>query len=217
MVSQQFHLGDIKDFFLNALFPRFCLSCGQEGDIVCARCASEFDDVLTWDGGEHFASFAYGNALIHDLIKAWKYDYDQSAFEYLKRFAEPTIKDIKAMIEQANVEAVGFVPLSPKRERERGFNQARMIAGWIGQTCDRPVVDLLSRRETKGHQAERTDEERKAAMSNSPFSFKGEKHKKSVLIVDDVWTTGSTLLAAQTALKDGGVERVVFYTLAKGR
>jgi competence protein ComFC len=75
---------------------------------------------------------------------------------------------------------------------------------------------LLRREERKGHQAEKTEEERKEAMKESPFSVKGGVSGLRIVIVDDVWTTGSTLKAAERTLREGGAESVRFLTVAKG-
>lgn len=207
-------MGRITDVIFDALFPRYCLSCKEEGSILCKSCEEKFDDRLT---GER-AMFAYGNPIIRDLIKTWKYHYDWSAWEALKRLSD--VGSTRASALRERIDAITFIPLSKRRFAERGFNQAEEIAKWIGEVRSIPVKNFLERKESVGHQAERTDEERKTAMQQNPFSYnpqpKAQNHKK-ILLVDDVWTTGATMEAASKALKEGGVEEVFFYTLAKGR
>jgi competence protein ComFC len=162
-------MGGIAAFFLDAVFPRYCLSCSTEGKLVCATCERDFSDLLYERRGDHFASFAYGNPLIRDLIKHWKYDFDQSAFEDLKRLASPTMPALREFLEREGVEVITCIPLSKRRMAERGFNQAEMIARFISEESGITVEHLLDRKESVGHQAERTDEERQEAMKESPF------------------------------------------------
>ena len=157
-------MGGLITFILDACFPRFCLSCKEEGNLVCARCQESFDDILKHERGDHFASFAYGNPLIRNLIKAWKYDFDPSAFQHLKDLGESTLPEVRDLLKRGGVQVIVPLPLSERRERERGFNQSKMIAEWIGRECETEVADLLRREEGRGHQAERSDEERKEAM-----------------------------------------------------
>jgi ComF family protein len=210
-------MGRIMRCILDACFPRFCLSCKEEGSLVCESCKENFDDILKHEGGDHFASFAYGNPLIRNLIKAWKYDFDSSAFGHLKQLGEETLRDVGDLLKKGGVQVIVPLPLSERRERERGFNQSRMIADWVGANCGTEVAELLRREEGRGHQAERTDEERKEAMKESPFIYRGKDVPVSVLLVDDVWTTGATMEAASRILKNAGVQTVLYYTLAKGR
>jgi ComF family protein len=210
-------MGAVISFILDACFPRYCLTCKEEGSLVCGEHARNFTDVLKYEGGDHFASFAYGNPLVRDLIKAWKYDFDSSAFSHIKKLGESTIPTLRELLKGERMEAIVPLPLSKRRENERGFNQSMVIGKWIEEFSAIPVKEILLRKESSGHQAERTDEERKAAMQDSPFSFKGGEVPESVLLVDDVWTTGATMEAAARTLKAAGVERVFFYTLAKGR
>ncbi len=212
-------MGGIVSTVLDALFPRYCLSCREEGGLVCGKCQNDFQDILKYERGDHVVSFAYGNPLIRDLIKTWKYHYDMSAFWKLQELAEPTLGDLRAFIKQEDIRAISFIPLSHRRECERGFNQAKMIAEWVGRECDVHVEHLLGRKEKSGHQAERTDEERKEAMKDSPFVVRktAPLSAQRILLVDDVWTTGATMKSAAQALTENGVEKVLFYTLAKGR
>lgn len=202
---------------LDALFPRFCVACGGEGGLLCKQCA------VTWwheppEGEEnHVAFFAYANPVVRQLICAWKYDYDMSAFRALQEQAKELLPEFKEEIKKLNVQAVVPLPLSPRRLRERGFNQSQMIAEWIASELKVPVVDALTRTHRRGHQAERTDEERRAAMSDSPFLLKNASGlPATILLVDDVWTTGATLTAAKKVLEYQGNTSVYMLTLAQG-
>jgi len=202
---------------LAAVFPRFCVTCGEEGELLCNSCAVTWWHEPPAAENEHVAFFAYANPVVRKLICAWKYDYDLSAFEILKDQAGELLPEFKQGMEALGIQAIVPLPLSEHRLRERGFNQSQMIAEWLARELNVPVLDVLARNHRRGHQAERTDEERKRAMSDSPFLLKTTKELPStVLLVDDVWTTGATMMAAKKILESEEKTKSFSFTLAKG-
>jgi ComF family protein len=102
------------------------------------------------------------------------------------------------------------VPLHPSRERQRGFNQAELIASRLG----RPMATRLIRRRKKTPSQtglSRTERRRNLA---SAFEVRGEV-SGSVIVVDDVYTTGSTMNEIARTLKRAGAERVEVLTVAR--
>jgi competence protein ComFC len=202
---------------LDAVFPRFCVTCGAEGQLLCRACAETWWHEPPRAESGHVAFFAYANPVVRKLICAWKYDYDLSAFELLKEQAQDLLPEFKQEIRKLGVQAIVPLPLSERRLRERGFNQSHMLAEWLAQELELPVFEVLERAHRRGHQAERTDEERLRAMSDSPFLLKISKPLPStVLLVDDVWTTGATMTAAKQVLENTNKTKVFSFTLAKG-
>ena len=85
---------------------------------------------------------------------------------------------------------------------------------------DLPMVEVLTRNRSTGKQAEREVEERVQSMINNPFvlkSYSATKLPTSILLIDDVFTTGATAKAASEILQRAGVKNVMVYTLAKGK
>jgi ComF family protein len=99
------------------------------------------------------------------------------------------------------------VPLSPRREAERGFNQSRLLALQLAKLWDTRVADLLERARESGPQrgASATDRTRQVAAA---FRARPAPIPRAVCIVDDVHTTGSTLAACARALRRGGAREV---------
>ncbi len=202
---------------LGAVFPRFCVTCGAEGRLLCRACAETWwhEPPAAVDG--HVAFFAYANPVVRKLICAWKYDYDVSAFELLKEQARDLLPEFKHALRELGIQGVVPVPLSEQRLRERGFNQSLMIADWVADELKVPVIEALKRTHRLGHQAERSDEERRLVMADSPFLLKiSDGLPSTVLLVDDVWTTGATMQAAITVLESAGKTKALAFTLAKG-
>lgn len=109
------------------------------------------------------------------------------------------------------------VPLHPKRERERGFNQAKKLAEAIG---GHPVIDLLERSKTTRPQFDLTYEERQRNMVGAFGLSRKLKNKnlegKAFCLVDDVATTGATIFECAKVLKHAGAKNVWAICLARG-
>lgn len=207
----------LSTLMLDAIFPRFCVNCGVEGRLLCRACEMtwQHDPPVGSDG--HIAFYAYANPVVRKLICAWKYDYDLSAFEILTEQTQDILPEFIAGARELGIQAIVPLPLSAKRLRERGFNQSRMLADWIAKELNVPVIDALARVHRRGHQAERSNDEREEAMRNSPFLIQETKKLPSVvLLVDDVWTTGATMQAAKQIMEAQDRTRVFGLTLAKG-
>jgi ComF family protein len=115
-------------------------------------------------------------------------------------------------------DAIVPVPLHAARQRERGYNQAALLARELGRGLRCPVVeDVLVRVKATPPQVGLTAEQRRANVSDAFKCAMGSLAGKRVLLVDDVCTTGATLEAAAAALYQAGTSSVWSYTLARAR
>jgi ComF family protein len=108
------------------------------------------------------------------------------------------------------------VPLHWTRLFHRGFNQALLLANTIGAAKEWPVVELLSRIRPTGHQAWRPREERLTALKGAFRAATKTSMPSSVLLIDDLCTTGATLDECARALKEAGVSYVGAMVAAYG-
>jgi ComF family protein len=109
------------------------------------------------------------------------------------------------------------VPLHPRRERERGFNQALLLARRLGRGWDLPVrADVLARTTATSPQTDLTAEGRRANVRGA-FALRRPEvvAGRHVVLVDDVLTTGSTVSACAACLKEGGAATVGVVTVAR--
>ena len=112
------------------------------------------------------------------------------------------------------------VPITPARRRERGFNQARLLADALSDVLGVPVTELLERRTARRSQVHLRRRDR---LANAPGSFRprvsaeGEEHvrRRSVLLVDDVVTTGATGAACATTLIEAGWRPIGLVSFAR--
>lgn len=150
---------------------------------------------------EYATSFAYFTAegLLQHLLHRLKYAGRQGIGLYLGRQAGNALK---ASAWAAGIEAVVPIPLHPKKEAMRGFNQSALIAAGIASVLNIPVYPhaLLRTRHTQS-QTTMTREERVLNVRDA-FICSGQPRipQTHLLLVDDVLTTGATLEAATHAL-----------------
>lgn len=117
------------------------------------------------------------------------------------------------------IDLVTAIPLSPQRERERGFNQSTLVARLLAQQLSLPYRDVFIRRRHSVPQSElafRHQRQRNVAGSFSvlqPTVIAG----KRLLLVDDVYTTGATLREAATVLRDAGARSIICVVFARAR
>ncbi|MGA4718537.1 ComF family protein [Fictibacillus nanhaiensis] len=141
-----------------------------------------------------------------EMIAKLKYRGDA---EIVKAFYPVLSSEFKKISHDAIIVPI---PLSDERHYERGFNQAELLARGI----QKPVEQLLKRKTHEEKQSKKTREERLSQKKN-PFevidSVKVKDQK--VILVDDVYTTGSTLRYAVKVLIEGGAKEVSSITLAR--
>jgi predicted amidophosphoribosyltransferase len=116
-------------------------------------------------------------------------------------------------IDGFSADAVTWVPLAPRRRGARGFDQAEVLAAFVAPKLGLEAAPLLTRVRDTTAQATRTGRQRRASLRGA-FAPRG-RAPPSILLVDDVLTTGVTAAACAEALRRGGANRVVVLTAAR--
>lgn len=171
-------------------------------------CASDSD--RGWDQGRSLFPYhgVMGNAL--RLVKK------QGTVEYVRFFAKQMKETRGAFISRMAPECIVPVPLHPSRQRSRGFNQAELLAEALGEELHLPVRRLLLKQKRTKDQKSLNKNQRKKNVKDAFVVNEeeiGARIPASVLLLDDVSTTGSTLTACAGVLKARGVARVAFLSV----
>ncbi len=116
-----------------------------------------------------------------------------------------------------DIDFITYIPLSPKGFKERGFNQSELIAATCGEILNLPVVETLYRIDGTPKQSSLSLTERRKNAKKSFFS-KDVKLSGTALLIDDIYTTGSTLSHTSSLLLKMGCSKVYIATIAlKGK
>jgi competence protein ComFC len=192
----------------------FCLCCGRFFDgagepHLCADCLGK-RPLFT----RHRSAARY-EGIAKDIILLYKY----RGFAVLSGVLAEFVVHSLARDEDvwSGVEAVVPVPLHPAKEKSRGFNQARLLAKRLAKRKNFP---LLTGRLVKVKQTEaQTSLDARAREMNLRGAFRVKKSAgikgKTVLLVDDVYTTGATIRECSAALKKAGAGEVRAVTIAQ--
>ena len=225
---------DILDIF----FPRRCLGCGRLGKYFCRRCRVSLRRLETSicpicekpaiGGRTHpgcqtrygingLTSFLGYAGVAQKAIKTLKYRYvSDLASEFVSLVPDVVISNLSTLIPKPCIFVP--IPLHSARARERGFNQAEVLGRLLAQRLNIPVqTDILRRVKKTTPQVEMKD--RKARLKNMGGVFAIQKNLKSslssIVLFDDVFTTGATMRAAGSVLKRGGARFVWGITMAR--
>lgn len=157
----------------------------------------------------------------HDRAPMLRKAVHRLKYKRVREFSQPLGKMLAETLGYfTSVSWEGFavcpVPLHWMRKFNRGFNQAELLACVIAREHGLPHRDLLYRLRRTGSQVGRKRLERKAAMKGVFAVRRISRIPESVLLVDDVATTGATLDACALTLKNAGVQRVDAVVLALG-
>lgn len=218
---------------IKLLFPNICQACGdalhKQEDVICFSCLYKLPKTgfhlhdenpvsrVFWgrvdlNAASSFLFFSKGGKVQH-LIHSLKYKGNQETGVYLGNLFGTDLQKSELF---KNVDLVIPVPLHPKKQHKRGFNQSVSIAKGIGKAMKIPVItDKLIR---IIHTSTQTKKSRDSRWDNVKNAFKvleaSSLENKHVLLVDDVLTTGATLESCARCLLEIPGVRVSVATLA---
>lgn len=213
-------------FLSNFLFPKNCFGCGTEGYYLCSKCIKT-KTTIRWDQTCHvcnqstrlgfvhteckektyvdgvFAAFVY-DGVVKQLVLKVKYDYSYDIFkelgDFMAKFYDllPKLSDV----------IVVPIPLFRSKKNLRGFNQAEVLAKRIAKRNKLVCINLLKRKRNtktqvgmKKHEREVNLKEAFVLSKRAMKNLNTQKDYKFVLI-DDVYTTGSTLNECTKQIKN---------------
>jgi len=217
-------MATLKSFLLNLFFPIHCLGCGREGFWLCERCLNDLrpqDEqkiqrqknnlVIPYLDGVFIAG-DYDDPLLATAIKKFKYNFIAELGKILGRFLTLYWSGQKNFGKPLAVP----IPLSKKRWRWRGFNQAEILAREFSANFNYDLSLELKRVKHQKPQAELSEAERLNNIQGV-FAWTGaDLSGRVIILIDDVVTTGATLNEAARILKAAGADKIYGLVLAKG-
>jgi competence protein ComFC len=214
---------------LDIIFPVRCLSCGKSGQEVCQGCLAICEEAERPTESWVHASYDYRNPTIKKSITMLKYKGKKRLANIFADVMHGRIMEELSelqILENFRQPILVPIPLSGRRLRERGFNQAELLCNQIlklnSETNLRHGVDiklekniLIKPKDTE-HQARIRD--RSKRLKNLAGTFAVSKPDlvkgRNIILIDDVTTTGATLGEAKKVLKHAGARKVIAFTIA---
>lgn len=229
---------------LDFIFPKYCVNCKKLGDYICPDCFSYISfDVFDFclmcnkqsiNGLTH--KYCRKRLGIDGAFSVLQYKGIVKKLVYNFKYKPYFVSDLKSILSDLLYEGLiqkesfmqlfeelkdqlilAPIPLHKSKLRQRGYNQSELLARGLSEKFNLPVVSVLKRvKNTKSQYGLKKDERKKNIAGafeispNIPIS-----QDLNILLVDDILTTGSTLLEAAKVLKQNGVNNVWGITLAR--
>ena len=213
----------IKNGFLNFLFPVFCIGCKKYNELLCNDCAAKITRAVaprkySWI----YPLFDYRDKIIKKVI--WRLKYREKTM-----FAEPLANLLHEHIldELHDMHTFGSmerplivpIPLSKKSLAKRGYNQSALIAkrlSFIDDSSFKLEKDVLYKTRDTKNQMEIKDRKKRLQNLHGCFEVKNPERVlgRNIILIDDVVTTGATLIEAKKVLKKAGAKKVIAFTIA---
>ncbi|KUO74757.1 MAG: hypothetical protein APF77_10870 [Clostridia bacterium BRH_c25] len=189
-----------------------CLHCGKQlneqyRDSICPDCKA---GVFYYNRA--YSCFAY-SGMGKELIYKLKYEGKSQLAKVIASLMEERLRD-----EGLKIDAIIPVPMHKKKLETRGFNQSYIIARELGERLRKPVIDCLERTKDtkKQYNLDRTQRYLNIVDAFSVGLMYNIDKYKSILLVDDIYTTGSTVNECSKVLKHSGAGTIYVITAATG-
>lgn len=214
-------MNHILSLFADLFLPYRCASCNMHGEVLCAGCKKRaFSEQNSYDGNAAAAG-SYANEELRAVI--WRLKYRRS--KKLAAVIAPTLaKQLEKALRYYSLPATEEillvpVPASRKRTRTYGGNHMAWITSAIATHTPQCNANVHALARTQEIPAQTKMETRTDRLKNIDGNFvataPGTIAGKTVIVLDDVTTTGATLKEAARALKNAGAKRVFAFTLAQ--
>lgn len=198
---------------LTHIQPPICLTCGSpvleehvEQCINCFKGKMYFDQVRS--------ALDYNDDHVRQMIHTFKFDFIESIVDDLSAFLQEAFQSYYS---HESVDFVMSVPLHKSRLRHREFNQSHLLAKQFAEDIHIPLRDdIVIRHKNTKAQSQLKPEERHKNIQGAFIVIKPEDViNKTILIIDDIVTTGSTANEMSKVLRENGASRIMILSLAR--
>lgn len=232
----------IKESLLNLLYPRRCVVCdeivGRRGEPVCRKCSGKIiyiKDPFCMKCGKQLKKreqeycddcqkkkheYIQGTALydygsMADSVFRFKYS---GRMEYAKFYGMDLYREKFRWLSAICPNALVPVPIHSSRKRKRGYNQAELIAEELAKCSGIPLNTQLIQRQGKTKPLKSLSyAERQNNLKKAFKICKNDVKLNTIVIIDDIYTTGSTIDAMTKVLHEAGIAKIYFMALTIGR
>ncbi len=232
----------VKIRLLDLLYPGRCAVCDEitdrPGEFVCKKCSGKIiyikepccmkcgkqlkkeEQEYCGDCEKKKHNFIQGTALydygsMADSVFRFKY---AGRMEYAKFYARELYREKAGWLSMIRPDALVPVPVHPSRKRKRGYNQAELIARELSRCSGIPINTHLIRRVARTKPLKNlSSAERQNNLKRAFKMWENDVKLNTIVIIDDIYTTGSTIDAIAEVLQTAGITGIYFMTLTIGR
>lgn len=199
---------------IKKIVPPYCIKCSKPIDYNSTN--NLCHDCLT---NEKVFEASRSPYAYEGLIKKSIYNFKYYNKPYFLRFFGNSLVQYINNTNYNNFNYILSVPLHSSKMKTRGYNQSELISKYVAKKLNITYIDALRRIRNTNKQSCKSKEERRKNMKNAFDIKKGRKYtiikNSSVLLVDDVYTTGSTANECAKVLLNYGVEKIYVITIAR--
>lgn len=212
------------------LFPKRCLICERDGAILCALCERKITLRISQPSNDTLAFFDFTNPVVKKIIHALKYEGNRALGNYLgtalyREFFKKAATGSTSSLHQEMLEnhlILAPLPLSKKSHRNRGYNQSQLICESIIRTARADGItieylpNLLRKHRNTPRQVEIRLRSERLKNLHGAFSVSNGRsiHGRTIILLDDVTTTGATFAEARRVLAPFQAKRIIAIAVA---
>ena len=212
---------------MEIIFPPKCGICGKlDEKYLCRKCEKLLEkelvnkegfciqDIRVFNENISFIHFFKYQGLIRKIILDYK--FNEKAYLY-RTIISILLKNKKIFEFLKSYDTIIAVPISKQRKKERGYNQSLLIAKEISKISKIPIQNkCLYKIKNNSKQSTLSKDEREKNVQGV-YELKNSKliRNKSILIIDDIYTTGSTIKECYKILKQENIKKIGVLTIAK--
>jgi ComF family protein len=199
----------------------FCLDCSMHShNFEQAICVFRYGrKMLSVKGIEQFPEWKKKTFYLHSMGESLQYFKYKNAKEYADYYIRELIGQYGVWLRQIQADAIVPVPIHWTRKRRRGYNQAKILSDKLSKILDVPVLDGYLKRihRTSPQKGLGRQQRTKNLMEAFAVTRALPKSMKTVLLIDDIYTTGATMEVCSRRLKQAGVEKVYCVSICGGQ
>lgn len=207
---------------LDLIYPSYCLSCNKTGEEICKSCINKCSICENQNPEWIYSIYDYKDIKVKKAIWLLKYKNRKSLAEIFARILHEKISEEiseRMVLENFKNPILIPIPLSSKREKERGYNQALLICKELeklNENLFKVEKNVLIKPKETTHQAHIKDRNQRLKNIVGSFAVKNpiKIKNQNIILIDDVTTTGATLSEAKKTLKQNGAKKIIAFTIA---
>lgn len=204
---------------LNYIFPPRCAGCGTSGSVLCHSCTRYISNLQPRTHDLFFSALPYQDPKVKRVIRALKFKNSKDIASFLGELLYTRfLEELSELVSLNNKIIVIPTPLSKERMRERGFNQSELIARAFTKgsstliLCTKNVERFIHRDPQSSISMKRM--RLKNIEGVYRITHKERIRNQTVIVIDDIATTGATLTELKKVLREAGARKIVLLAVA---